>query len=93
MPYSASELRDLKEMIEGMSHHHQIEVLRILHDKNNGSLNENQNGTFINITELNDNIKKELLKYINYVDVQRKLLDKDEVKKNELEEAFFNNSQ
>ena len=49
MPYSASELRDLKEMIEGMSHHHQIEVLRILHDKNNGSLNENQNGTYVTV--------------------------------------------
>ena len=39
-------LRELKETIESMSNHHQIEVLRILHDKNT-SLNENQNGTFV----------------------------------------------
>jgi len=85
------ELNYIKQKIEVMDKKHQINILKLFKENSLVILNENQNGTFINITELDETIKIELKKYINYVDVQKNKLEKDEVKKNELEEAFFNN--
>ena len=89
MPYSASDLRDLKEMIELMSHHHHIEVLRILHDKNNGSLNENQNGTFINLTLLKDETINALIEYADYVKDQQETLAVIEARKKQIQNKYF----
>ena len=89
MPYSASELRELKEMIEVMSHHHLIEVLRILHDKNNGSLNENQNGTFINLTLLKDETINALKEYADYVKDQQDTLAVIEARKKQIQNKYF----
>ena len=86
------ELNYFKQKIELMDKKDQINILNLFKENPLIILNENQNGTFINITELDEKIKIELRKYIKYVDVQKKILEKDEVKKNELEEAFFNNS-
>jgi hypothetical protein len=85
------ELNYIKQKIEVMDKKDQINILKLFKESSSVILNENQNGTFINITELNEKIKTELKKYINYVDVQKNILEKDEVKKTELEEAFFNN--
>ena len=89
MPYSANELLDLKETIEGMSYHHQIEVLRILHDKNNGSLNENQNGTFINLTLLKDETINALKEYSDYVKDQQETLAVIESRKKQIQNKYF----
>lgn len=85
------ELNYIKQKIEVMDKKDQINILKLFKESSLVILNENQNGTFINITELDKKIKTELKKYINYVDVQKNILEKDEVKKIELEEAFFNN--
>jgi len=85
------ELNYIKQKIEVMDKKDQINILKLFKESSSVILNENQNGTFINITELDEKIKIELKKYINYVDVQKNILEKDEVKKTELEEAFFNN--
>jgi len=85
------ELNYIKQKIEVMDKKDQINILKLFKETSSVILNENQNGTFINITELDEKIKTELKKYINYVDVQKNILEKDEVKKTELEEAFFNN--
>jgi hypothetical protein len=85
------ELNYIKQKIEVMDKKDQINILKLFKESSSVILNENQNGTFINITELDKKIKTELKKYINYVDVQKNILEKDEVKKTELEEAFFNN--
>ena len=83
------ELNYIKQKIEVMDKKDQINILKLFKESSSVILNENQNGTFINITELDEKIKIELKKYIN--DVQKNILEKDEVKKTELEEAFFNN--
>lgn len=85
------ELNYIKQKIEVMDKKDQINILKLFKESSSVILNENQNGIFINITELDEKIKIELKKYINYVDVQKNILEKDEVKKTELEEAFFNN--
>jgi hypothetical protein len=79
----------LKERIERMEKYHQIEILRILSKFAEVSTNENNNGTFVNLTELSGDIIKELDKYADYVDEQQKLLKKIEKEKEQIEQTFF----
>jgi hypothetical protein len=80
----------LKERIECMPKYHQIEVLRILTKHTTVKTNENNNGTFVNLTEQNVEVLNELDKYANYVDEQQKLLNKVETEKELIEKTFFN---
>ena len=79
----------LKERIERMEKYHQIEILRILSKFAEVSTNENNNGTFVNLTELSEDIIKELNKYADYVDEQQKLLKKIEKEKEKIEQTFY----
>ena len=79
----------LKDRIEHMDKYHQIEILRILNKFSEIKKNENNNGTFINLTELSSEVIKELEKYTDYVDEQQKLLKKIENEKDKLEQTFF----
>jgi hypothetical protein len=82
-------MTNLKDRIEVMEKYHQIEILRILRRFPEVKTNENNNGTFVNLTELSTEIIKELEKYTDYVDEQQKLLKKVETEKEEIEQAFF----
>jgi len=84
-----TKLRLLKERIEKMSKHHQIEVLHIFSQIPEVCLNENNNGTFINLTEQNDDVITKLTNYIKYVDEQQKQLSTIENEKERLEKVFF----
>jgi len=79
----------LKERIESMEKYHQIEILRILNGFNYIKTNENNNGTFINLSELPENIIMELEKYTKYVDEQQINLKIGENKKETIEQNFF----
>ena len=79
----------LKERIESMEKYHQIEILRILNEFNYIKTNENNNGTFINLSELSENIIMELEKYTKYVDEQQINLKIGENKKETIEQNFF----
>jgi hypothetical protein len=82
-------INTLKDRIEHMEKYHQIEILRILTKFNSVKTNENNNGTFVNLTELAPEIIYELEKYADYVDEQQKLLKKIETEKEQLEQTFF----
>lgn len=82
-------LQDLKTKIEIMSKHHQIEVLQILSKFQNVCLNENNNGTFVNLTEQTEEVINKLVDYIKYVDEQQSHLMNVENEKDRLENTFF----
>ena len=69
-------LLTLKTSIENMSKYHQIEILRILYNLNEICINENNNGSFINLTEQSEYIISELEKYTVYVIEQQEQLNK-----------------
>ena len=73
-----------------MSKYHQTEVLRILTHIENVSVNENSNGCFINLTELEDSIRSKLFKYVTYVDQQEHQLTTIETEKDRIQNVFFN---
>ena len=83
-------MRELKKEIEEMTKYHQIEVLRILLASSaKDFLNENQNGTFVNMTSLPESCIKELQTYCKYVKEQQLTLLTGEQEKLRIENEFF----
>jgi small ligand-binding sensory domain FIST len=84
-----ADLRNLKEYIESMSKHHQVEVLRILKSSSDTHLNENQNGTFVNLSLLTAEEIDALNDYSEYVKEQQKTLALIEAKKQVIANKYF----
>lgn len=82
------ELHNLKDDIEKMSKFHQIEILRILTKSKNVYLNENSNGTFVNLSQQSDEVINELKKYVKYVSEQQRQLSVIENERSRLEKIF-----
>jgi hypothetical protein len=85
---SYDDLVYIRNSIEGLIKIHQVEILRILH-KNNVYMNENKNGTHINLMELQPSVLEEVRKYLDYVKCQENNLDIDEKQKEEYKNIFF----
>jgi len=86
---SSNNLQLIKTRIESMSIYHQKEILKIFND-NNTTLNENNNGTFINLTKIDNSIIEQINKYIKYVDEQESELNEVEDEKDRIQNKFFN---
>ena len=84
-------LQLIKTRIENMSIYHQKEILRIFND-NSTTLNQNNNGTFINLTQLDNSIIEKINKYIQYVDEQENELNEVEHEKDMIQNTFFNDN-
>lgn len=84
-----NKIQDLKKSIESMSIHHQIEVLKILKNMPTAPVNENQNGTFINLSILLDKDIEILQEYVDYVKDQQQTLSDIEAKKQTIQNKYF----
>ncbi len=82
-------LNKLKNTIESMEKHHQIEILKIL-SKNLCKINENKSGVYVNMTYLEDHILKEMSDYLKYVKEQEENLITTEYQKEEFKNSYFN---
>lgn len=85
----SNELLCLKEQIENMTMHHQLEVLKLLKNMPTAPLNENQNGTFINLSILLDKDILILKEYVDYVKDQQQTLLDIEAKKKFIQNKYF----
>ena len=85
-------LEKLKNKIEQMSKHHQIEVLRLLMKFENINKNSNNNGTFVNLSKQSPDVIKALEDYVEYVDEQQQDINEVEKLKDEIEKDFFNDN-
>ena len=84
-----SKLEKIKKAIENMDEHHQIEILKILHNASNTVLNENQNGTFINLSDLDKETIEKLEEYMVYFQHQQSNLKFFENKKRDIQQSYF----
>ena len=90
--YSVSELNYLRDYIENMDKFNQIEILRILNKNKNITLNENKYGIHINLSELDENILKEITLYLDYIKNQEKNLIEIEQQKEDFKNTYFSNN-
>jgi len=82
-------VQDMKERIEIMPKHYQIEIGKILIGQHQTIYNENQNGIFINLSNVSYEILEKVQKYIDYVNLQESQLNQTEQQKDELKDLFF----
>ena len=87
--FSIQELNQMREAIETMSKFNQVEVLRILNDNKDATLNENKYGVHVNLTDLKPSILFLLKKYIQYVNAQEMNLNEVEKQKEDFKNNFF----
>jgi len=83
------ELPQLRDYIEKMTKFNQIEVLRILNNHDDVTINENRYGIHINLTELSQEVITKLISFVNYVNTQEKVLNQDEKEKEEIKNHYF----
>jgi len=82
------ELTVLKNQIEELEKHHQIEILKIL-SKNMCKINENKSGVFVNMTFLDNDILKQINDYLTYMKEQEENLVTTEYQKQEFINSYF----
>ena len=83
-----SELISLKKEIEKLNTTRQKEILRIL-IKNKVSISENKNGSFINLTMLDNNTLNEIKNYMKYISDQEETIAELESVKHEFQSNYF----
>jgi hypothetical protein len=82
-------IQTIKDKIECMTSNYHIEIARILINDNKIDYDENQNGIFINLTQLSPSVLKKVEKFIEYVTVQESYINVDETQKNGLKDIYF----
>ena len=82
-------LTKLKDKIELMDKSNHIEALYLISQNQSIKLTENNNGTFINLTDLDNNMIEKLEEFVQYVAKQNSDLNDIESKKDELENIYF----
>ena len=81
---------EIKAQIEKMNKEQQIEVLKKLSEMSNVNLNENSNGTFVNLTDLTEEQLETIDSYISYVHEQESNLGAVENEKTRIQQSYFN---
>jgi septum formation inhibitor-activating ATPase MinD len=88
--YSSEDLNNIKLTIEKMDKVHHIEILKILITEESNYINENNNGTFVNLSDLKNSSIKKLKDYIIYFNKQQNQLINLENQKKKIENLFCN---
>lgn len=83
-------LTQTKDKIESLHRPYQVQILRIL-KKHNIDFNENRNGVFFNLVQVDAVTLGEIHKYLEYVDKQIDFLSEHEKQKEEYKENYFKN--
>tara|TARA_B110000285_G_scaffold84785_1_gene97261 strand:- start:972 stop:1292 length:321 start_codon:yes stop_codon:yes gene_type:complete len=86
--YSVKKLNDIRVNIENMNKINHINVLKMLRS-HKVTLNENNYGVHVNLTELKNDIIDDLVEYIKYVNAQEENLQNDEIQKMEYTNTYF----
>jgi hypothetical protein len=87
--YNFNKLNYIRDQIEIMSKFNQIEVLRVLTKNKDVIINENKYGIHINLSDVDNNVLKELVLYIKYVNTQEMYLNNAEQEKEKYKNTFF----
>ena len=87
--FSVSELNYIRDDVENMNKFNQIEILRILNNHKDVTINENKYGIHINLSDLKKDLLDELNVYIKYVNTQEVALHQVEKEKETYKNTYF----
>ena len=80
---------DLKDKLEKMNKSQQIELARMLIHEYRVTYDENQNGIFINMSELSPIILEKIRTFLKYIELQEENITNVEREMNGLKDTFF----
>ena len=80
---NTNDLKQLRNVIQALSKEKQVHIFKIF-DNNNVVYTENNNGIFINLTEVNEIVLYEIKKYLDYINKQEHQIEIVETQKEEL---------
>ena len=83
-------LHNIKNTIENLNKNYQLEILKILLQDESVVTSENNNGTFVNLSDLNNITINKLESFIEYVKKQQINLSCIEEEKVNIKNEFFN---
>lgn len=82
-------LRRIKIRIEKMDKNNQISALFMISKNNKIKYSENNNGTFINLTSIDENMLVKIEEFIEYIELQKCDIEDIENKKQHIENIYF----
>lgn len=82
-------LRRIKSRIEKMDKNNQISALFMISKNNKIKYSENNNGTFINLTSIDENMLVKIEEFIEYIELQKCDIEDIENKKQHIENIYF----
>ncbi len=83
-------LEYIRKQVELMSKHNQLEILKILNNSDEEvTLNENNYGVFVNLSDLSDELLEKIQEYISYWKTQENNLKNIETKKEKYKTIYF----
>lgn len=81
-------LQKIKDVVEQYNKQQQLDILKIF-IKDSVNISENSNGTFINLTDIQDSTIKKIQEYINFINIQNIKLTDIETTRKDIESSFF----
>ena len=84
------DIQHMKEKIEAYPKNYQIEIGKLFLE-NKVNLNENQNGMFVNLSQLSPEILQKIISFMEYADAQETTLSSVEHTKDGLKDIYFSN--
>ena len=84
-----SRLNKIKCRIENMDKNNHISALYMISKNKSIKYSENSNGTFINLTELDNSMLSKIENFIEYIEIQKYDIEDIEKKREQLENIYF----
>lgn len=81
-------LQKIKDVVEQYNKQQQLDILKFF-IKDSVNISENSNGTFINLTDIQDSTIKKIQEYINFINIQNIKLTDIETTRKDIESSFF----
>tara|TARA_B100001094_G_C18040333_1_gene724661 strand:+ start:384 stop:752 length:369 start_codon:yes stop_codon:yes gene_type:complete len=82
-------LKKIKTKIERMDRNNQIGTLYMIIKNKNIKYSENNNGTFINLSQLDESMLLKLEEFIEYIELQKNEIEDIEKKRMYIENIYF----
>ena len=77
----------MKDRLEALPEHHHLDVLRLIVECRT-PYNENQNGVFVNLSNVSADLLRKLESYLDYAQLQKSALDEGETQREEMKDQL-----
>lgn len=78
----------IKKKVEALTKPQHVEILKIIVKNTENKVNENRNGTYINMSYLSESTIDEIETYLKYVDDQQQTIESFELQKQDIKKSI-----